>query len=113
MPFINAKISVPLDDAKKETLKTRFGRAVTLIRKPESYLMVGIDDKQDLWFAGKKLAKGAYVSVSAFGAPSRADCGKMAAELTKILAEELDIPGDAVYITFHPVENWAWDGSLF
>lgn len=113
MPYINARLSVPVDDAKKEALKTRFGRAVTLIRKPESYLMVGIDGGQDLWFAGKKLERGAYVSVSAFGAPSRADCGKMAAELTKILREELDIPGDAVYVTFHPVDTWAWDGSLF
>lgn len=113
MPFINAKITIPMDSDKKEALKARFGRAVSLIRKPESYLMVGIESGEDLWFAGKKLEKGAYVSVSAFGSPSRADCGRMASELTKILGEELDIPGENIYITFHPVENWAWDGSLF
>lgn len=113
MPFINAKISTPLDGAQKENLKARFGKAVALIRKPESYLMVNIEDRQDLWFAGKKLDLGAYVSVSAFGSPSRADCAKMAAELNKILGEELSIPGDNIYITFHPVDTWAWDGSLF
>ena len=113
MPFINAKISLPLDGAKKETLKTRFGKAVTLIGKPESYLMVDIEAGHDLWFAGKKLEKGAYVSVSAFGSLSRTGCAKMAAELNKILKEELSIPGDSIYITFHPVDTWAWDGSLF
>lgn len=113
MPYIEAKVTAPVGAEKMEALKARFGRAVTLIRKPESYLMVGIEPERDLWFAGRKLEKGAYVSVSAFGAPSRGDCGKMAAELTKILEEELGIPGENVYITFHPVENWAWQGQLF
>lgn len=113
MPFINAKLSMPLDGAKKETLKSRFGKAVTLIGKPESYLMVDIEDGHDIWFAGKKLEKGAYVSVSAFGSPSRPDCAKMAAELTSILSAELSIPGDHIYITFHPVSTWSWSGTLF
>ena len=113
MPYIEAKVTVPVIPEKKEVIKAKFGKAVSLIRKPESYLMVGIEDNRDLWFAGEKMEKGAYVSVSAFGSPARADCGRMAAEITKILAEELDIPGDHVYVTFHPIDTWAWDGSLF
>ncbi len=113
MPYIEAKVTVPVGPEKKEILKSKFGKAVSLIRKPESYLMVGIEDSRDLWFAGKKLEKGAYVSVSAFGDPSRPDCAKMAAELTKILGDELQIPGEHIYITFHPVQTWAWQGGLF
>ena len=113
MPYIEAKVTVPVVPEKKDVLKAKFGKAVSLIKKPESYLMVGIEDDMDLWFAGKKLEKGAYVSVSAFGNPSRSDCSKMAAELTKILSQELSIPGNRIYITFHPVENWSWNGSLF
>lgn len=113
MPYIEAKVTVPVTPEKKEVLKARFGKAVSLLHKPESWLMVGIEDRKDLWFAGEKLEKGAYVSVSAFGAPSRSDCGKMAAEITAILSGELSIPGERVYITFHPVENWAWNGELF
>ena len=113
MPYIEAKVTVPVIPEKKEVLKTKFGKAVSCIRKPERWLMVNIEDKKDLWFAGEKLERGAYVSVSAFGAPARSDCGKMAAEVTKILSDELDIPGDHVYVSFHPVENWAWDGQLF
>lgn len=113
MPYIEAKVTVPVAEKKLETLKARFGRAVGLIHKPESYLMVGIEGGKDLWFAGEKLEKGAYVSVSAFGDPARADCAKMAAELTRILWEELEIPGENIYITFHPVKTWAWQGELF
>lgn len=113
MPYIEAKISVPIVPEKKEVIKARFGKAVNLIRKPESWLMVNIEDNRDLWFAGEKLKLGAYVSVSAFGDPARADCEKMAAEVTNILSDELNIPGDKVYVTFHPVRNWAWNGGLF
>lgn len=113
MPYIEAKITVPVIPEKKEVIKAKFGKAVNCIRKPESWLMVNIEDNKDLWFAGEKLTKGAYVSVSAFGNPSRTDCGSMAAEVTKILSDELGIPGDKIYISFHPVENWAWDGGLF
>lgn len=113
MPYIEAKITLPVLPEKKEVIKAKFGKAVSLIGKPESYLMVGIEDSRELWFAGEKLEKGAYVSVSAFGDPSRSGCERMAAEITGILRDELSIPGDHVYITFHPVRNWAWDGGLF
>lgn len=113
MPYIEAKVTVPVSPEKKEALKASFGKAVSLIQKPESWLMVGIEDSRDLWFAGERLEKGAYVSVSAFGSPSRSDCSKMAAELTRILTQELSIPGSRIYITFHPVENWSWNGNLF
>lgn len=113
MPYIEATVTVPVGAEKKEALKAGFGKAVTCIRKPETWLMVNIEDKKDLWFAGEKLTKGAYVSVSAFGSPARPDCAKMAAAVTKLLSDELGIPGDKVYVSFHPVENWAWDGGLF
>lgn len=113
MPYIEAKVTVPVGPEKKEALKRCFGRAVTCIRKPESWLMVNIEDSRDLWFAGEKLEKGAWVSVNAFGAPARTDCGKMASEITKALNTELGIPADKIYISFHPVDNWAWNGELF
>ena len=67
MPFIDSKITVPVSPEKKEVLKTELGQALSLLHKPESYLMVGMEDNYDLWMAGKKLEKGAYVSVSLFG----------------------------------------------
>ena len=77
MPFIDSKITVPLSDEKKEKIKSELGKAISLLHKPESYLMVGIDDNYDLWFAGKKLEKGAYISVDVLGEVNAADSEKM------------------------------------
>ena len=59
MPFIDCRTSVRLSDETRENIKTKFGQAITTLKKPESYLMVGIADGYDLWFAGKRAEKGA------------------------------------------------------
>ena len=111
MPFIDCKLTQTLTDAQKETLKSELGKAVWIIRKPESYLMVGICDGYDLYFAGKKLDKGAYVSVSLFG--SSPSYEKMTEFICNLLESELGISGANVYVTYHSVENWGWDGANF
>ncbi len=113
MPFIDVKLSEKISEEKKEAVKTKLGKAVSLLHKPESYLMVGIVDDYTLYFAGKKLSRGAYVSVSLFGQPAARDTEKMTAEICKILQEELAVSGDKVYVTYHGVENWGWNGSNF
>ena len=52
MPFIDCKISAKLTDEKKEILKTELGKSISIMHKPESYLMIGIVDNYDLYFAG-------------------------------------------------------------
>ena len=113
MPFIDSKITVKVDDAKKESIKSRLGQAVSIIGKPESYLMVGIEDDYDLYFAGQKLEKGAYVSVELFGNASSSAYEEMTGEICSILGEELDIPGDRIYVTYHGVNDWGWNGRNF
>ena len=113
MPFIDSKITVPVSPEKKEVLKTELGQALSLLHKPESYLMVGMEDNYDLWMAGKKLEKGAYVSVSLFGNAPSSSYDKMTGEICQILSEELGIPGDKVYVTYHGVNDWGWNGTNF
>jgi len=113
MPFIDSKITMKLSEDKKERIKAELGRAVAAIGKTESYLMVGIEDGYDLWFAGKKLDKGAYVSVSLYGNASPSAYDAMTGEVCAIMEKELGIPGDAVYVTYHPVSDWGWNGRNF
>ena len=113
MPFIDCKISQKLGGEQKEVLKTELGKAVSIIHKPESYLMVGICDGYDLYFAGKKLEKGAYVSVSLFGSAPSSSYEKMTESICSILETELGIGGSEVYVTYHSVEDWGWDGANF
>lgn len=113
MPFINSKITVPVTLKKKEVLKAGLGKVITTLHKTEAYLMIGIEDNYDLWLSGKKLEKGAYVSVSLYGNASPADYDKMTAQICDLYEKELDIPGDAIYVSYHPVSDWGWNGSNF
>ena len=113
MPFIDAKISVKVSDEKKEIIKAKLGATMPILSKSETYLMVGISDGYDLWMGGKRLEKGAYVAVSLFGNAKTEAYEKMTAAICDIYEEELGIPGSAVYVTYHPVSDWGWNGSNF
>lgn len=113
MPFINSKITVPVTPEKKEKIKSELGKAITTLHKSETYLMVGIEDNYDLWMAGSKLDKGAYVSVSLFGNASGTDYEKMTEQICGLYERELGIPGNAVYVTYHPISDWGWNGRNF
>ena len=113
MPFIDAKLTVPVPADKQEALKSAFGKAITTLHKTENYLMVAIQDNCPLWLGGKKLAKGAYLAVSLYGQAGAADYDRMTGQLCSVLAAELGIPGDAVYVTYHPVSDWGWNGANF
>ena len=68
MPFIDSKITVKVPDEKREAIKTELGQAVSILSKPESFLMVGFDDEYCLYMGGDRLEKGAEAQVKIFGA---------------------------------------------
>ena len=94
-------------------LKAELGKAVSVLGKPESYLMLGFEDNYCLYFAGKRLDKGAFVSVELFGAENPDACKRMTKEICAIFERVLGIPGSAVYITYAGFKNWGWNGSNF
>lgn len=113
MPMIDSKITVPVSEEKKDILKAEFGKAVSVLGKSESYLMVGFEDNYSLYFGGKKLEKGAFVSVQLLGDVDSEASSRMSAEICGILSRELGIPGDKVYITYSGFKNWGWNGGNF
>ena len=113
MPFIDSKITVSLTPEKEESIKAKLGEAIQILNKSETYLMVGFEDNYDLYMGGSKLDKGAYVSVSLFGQASPSAYSEMTKVICDILSEELSIPGNQVYVTYHGVNAWGWNGSNF
>jgi len=114
MPFIQAKLSVTLDKGKKEVFQKKLTDAVIdILGKPKEFVMVGIEELYPLWMAGEKLTKGAYIAVSLVGNPSREACTKLTEKICEILAQDFGIDGKKVYVTYHPVDTWGWDGHLF
>lgn len=85
MPMIEAKVTMKLSEDKRDVLKTEFGKAITILGKPESYLMINLVDGQDLYFGGNKLEKGAYVEVKVLGSVDAGSSDKMTARLCEIL----------------------------
>lgn len=113
MPFIDSKITVSVSPEQKEEIKAELGKLITTLNKSESYLMVGIEDAYDLWLGGKKLDKGAYVAVSLYGDAPKASYDKLTGQICRLLESRLGIPGEAVYVTYHPVSDWGWNGRNF
>ncbi|MEI3563186.1 MAG: hypothetical protein V8Q12_06170 [Agathobacter rectalis] len=94
MPFIDSKISIPVSREERENLKADLGRAISIVNKPEGFLMLGFEDNYDLYMGGKKLDKGAFVSVKLFGSASAREYNAMTAEICRIFKERLGIPGN-------------------
>ena len=113
MPFIDLRTTVRTAPQQREALKTVFGQPITALHKTETYLMVSIQDNSELWLGGQKLDKGAFVAVSLYGSASASDYNRMTALVCRILSEQLDIPPKAVYVTYHPVSDWGWNGRNF
>ena len=111
MPFIDSKVTVRVSDQQKEEIKAELGRLITTLNKTETYLMVGIEDSYDLWFGGRKLDKGAYVAVSLLGDAPKELYNRLTGQICDLLSEKLGIPGNAVYVTYHPVSDWGWNGQ--
>ena len=113
MPFIDSKLTVKISDRQKEEIKAELGQLISTLNKSETYLMVGIEDSYDLWLGGKKLDKGAYVAVSLYGDAPKTSYDKLTGQICDLLSEKLGIPGNAVYVTYHPVNDWGWNGKNF
>ena len=67
MPMIKVETTVSLSEEKRNVLKAELGKAISILDKPESYLMINLVDQQDLYFGGNKLDKGAFVEVKILG----------------------------------------------
>ncbi|MDO4537827.1 MAG: phenylpyruvate tautomerase MIF-related protein [Coriobacteriales bacterium] len=115
MPFVDAKITVPVSDQKRENIKAGLGQAISAFGKSEDWLMVGIDDDYSLWMGGQKLEYGAFVSVSLVGNASDEGCQVFTKRLCDLLEAELGIPSNSVYVTYHSMlgSHWGWNGGTF
>ena len=113
MPMIKVETTVSLSEEKRDVLKAELGKAISIMGKPESYLMINLVDNQDLYFGGNKLDKGAYVEVKALGNIDAGQSDKMTAKVCEILNTQLGISGDVVYVAYFGTSNWGWNGRNF
>ena len=113
MPFINAKFSDTVTPEKEIEIKSALGEAITLLGKPERYLMVEIEDNRRLYFGGRNDRPIAYFDVSLLHSAPRQSYEKLTARLCEIAKEYMNVDGSNVYVKFEETENWGYDSFMF
>ncbi len=113
MPMIQVKLTTPVSADQDLTLHKDLTNAVVdIFHKPIEYVMVHVEKEADLWMAGQKLNKGAYLSASLMGELKNDDCDRFTAKVCEIFKDQLDIDGAQVYTTFQSINQWGWDSKI-
>lgn len=114
MPFIQARLSVNLDENQKCDLQKKLtGVVSSVLSKPKAYIMAEIEDGKSIYMSEKKLDKGAYISIKMLGSTDKSACQTLTQNICAILGTDYGIDCSNVYITYHPVDLWSWNGSMF
>lgn len=114
MPYIEAKLSIKLDDNQKNELQTKLTNAVSsAFSKPKAYIMTNIEDDKSLYMGGTKVEKGAYIVVKCLGSVAKTSCQTVTKEICAILTNDYGLKGSNIYVTYHSVDLWGWNDSMF
>ena len=113
MPFIDVKTNVELTSEKKEELKAELGKAITAIPgKSESWLMVKIEDKADMWFKGDD-SPCVMFDTSIFGLASNSAYDDLTARLCKLANDILGVSPSRSYVKYNEIDHWGWNNMNF
>ena len=113
MPFINTRTSAEISEEQEKQLKEKMGSAISLIGKSESWLMLNFDDNCRMYFKGDNKEPIAMVEIALFGKASDSQYDALTEELTKEIAEILDIAPSNIYIKYDEVKHWGYNGFNF
>ena len=113
MPFIIARVNVPVGKGQETEIKTRMGQAIKLVPgKNESCLMLGIEDSCRFYLRGNRTQKAAYIEAAVFGNEDHVEFDAFAAATTDIFHLALGIPPENIYIRFDDIKAWSAGGAF-
>lgn len=110
MPFIKTSTNVNIDSNKLEVLKEKIGKSISIMGKPESYLMLEFESNLNMYFSGTNDPL-AFIDVKVLGTPNNTN--RMTEELTNIISTELNIPPNRIYIAYKDYSEWGFNGRNF
>ncbi len=114
MPYLKIQTNQALDESAQQQLMAAASTSVAQqLGKPERYVMVAIDAARPMMFAGAT-APLAYLELKSIGLPKQATA-ELSKHLCTLVAEQLDIPPDRVYIEFANAQRhmWGWNRGTF
>ena len=112
MPLLSIHTNVKVTD-KNSLAATASKTTASAVGKPESYVMVRLQDKQLMLFAGTDQPT-AYLELKSISLPE-SETRKLSATLCQLINEQLNIEKNRIYIEFSNAERhmWGWNGATF
>lgn len=114
MPLVKIQTNIELASAdQKKLLQQVSAFTAKQLGKPESYVMVAFEPCSQMLFAGSDDAS-CYVEFKSIGLAD-SQTTAISAALCELLAEEINIPPERVYIEFSSAERalWGWNSKTF
>ncbi len=114
MPLLSIRTNVRLEAGEREKTLAEASRAVAdMLGKPESYVMVYLEDDASLSFAGSR-EPAAWLELKSLGLPE-SETARFSQALCALAQERLGVAPSRTYIEFSsPARHmWGWDGRTF
>jgi phenylpyruvate tautomerase len=114
MPTLRILTNVQVEAKDRPSVLTHAsGTVARMLGKPESYVMVILEDGRDMLFAGAP-APAAYLELKNLGL-SETKTAEYSRVLCDLVAADLGIPAERVYIEFAapPARLFGWNGGTF
>ena len=114
MPTLRIQTNAHVPTGDRATLLARASQTVAeMLGKPESYVMVILEDARDMLFAGSP-SPAAFLELISLGLPEDRTA-YYARILCNLMDDALGVPADRVYIEFSDAERhlWGWNSATF
>ena len=110
MPLLN--ISTNKEIQNEEMLLSKSSDfIVSLLKKPENFVMVKLNDSLQMYFSGSN-EPCCFIEIKSIGS---LEPSKMSKPICEFFSNELDISTERIYIFFQNVDPsmWAWNNMTF
>lgn len=114
MPYLKLTTNIAISKEQSPKLLSQFSQLLAKeTGKPERYVMVELVGDKDMLFGGSSEPL-AYVECKSIGLSAQ-QAKSLSAAISQLLAGELQLTAERVYIEFSncPAEFWGWNGSTF
>ncbi len=115
MPLIRIQTSIDVDDEKKAKLMADVSTAgAELLGKPESYMMVVVEDCVDMQLSGNS-DPCALLDVRSVGKITEEQARNLSGKLSEITGNSIGVGAGRIYLNFTgvPGDMWGFDGKTF
>ena len=112
MPYLAINTSQEINPAQREKIKAELGALMSIIpTKSEANLMIDFSENHVLYKAGEKI-DGAFIELRLFHKSELEPKKKYSAGVMDLLASELGIKKENMYLNILEFENWGSGGEL-